>query len=72
MTPLPPVESVCTYDQDNVSPSQQHMKQTSNPVLAESNIEESSISSPCSSSESAKKVDEVKTDHLLSFTFKTF
>ena len=67
VTPVPPVESVSIYDQGNVSPSQQHMKQTSNPVLAVSNIEESSISSPCSSSESAKNVDELKTDHLLAY-----
>ena len=50
-----------------MSPSQQHMKQTSNPVLEVSNIEKSAISSPCSSSESAKNVDELKTDHLLAY-----
>lgn len=77
MTPVPPVESVCTCNQDNVSPSKQHMKRTFNLVLSVGNIEESVISSPCSSSESAKNVDELKTDHLLaymiqSFTFKTF
>ena len=67
VAPVPPIQSVCTCDQDNESPPQLHMKQTSNPVLSVSNIDESSISLPCSSLESARNVDEVKTDHLLAY-----
>ena len=67
VAPVPPVQSVCTCDENNVSPSQPHMKQASNPVLSVSNIEESSTSSPCSSSGSAKNIDKLKTDHLLAY-----
>lgn len=67
VTPVPPVESMCTCNQDDVSPSKQHMKETSYLVLSVGNIEESVISSPCSSSQSAKNVDELKTDHLLAY-----
>ena len=44
-----------------------YTQQTSNPVLSVSNIDESSISWPCSSLESARNVDELKTDHLLAY-----
>ena len=67
VAPVPPVQSACTRDQDNASPSQPHMKQTSNPVLSLRNIEESTISSPCPYSESAKNVDDLKTDQLLAY-----
>ena len=67
VAPVPPVQSACTRYQDNASPSQPHMKQTSSPVLSVGNIEESTISAFCPSSESAKNVDELKTDHLLAY-----
>lgn len=70
VVPVLPIRSVRPCDQDNASSIQLHMKQTSNTALSVSDIESSSTSTPCSSFESAKNVEELKSDTLLAYMIR--
>lgn len=66
VVPVVPIESVRLCDQDSVFYTVTH-EATSNSALSESNIECNSISTSCTSFESAKNLEEMKRDTLLAY-----